>query len=489
MNNRGKAIKDWLSNRENLILLGILAISFAVRLYYFFLTKNQALWWDEAEYMLKAKSIALGTPATGFWEGRPILFSVILSGFYYLGLGEISIRIALLLVSLASVYLVYYIGRKLFDKKIGLISAFLYSLFYLNLFYSVRIMVDVLSLTLGLLAFAFYLSENKRLIWPIIPILVIATLIRFPSFFFFIILLMFILINEGFAALKKKEYWVSAVIGTITLIPYLIWSQIKFGNALYAIFYAGEGAVSGITLSSAFAVFMQYINSFPSYLHIILLIFFIIGLILFYDVLLGLDLVRKHKLLKNKSFILIWIVLILGYFGFAVSHFEDRYIFGAFPAIFYIIALGINKTVEVVKKYDKYISVGVLTIVVLGGGFQLIKSSDQIIKERVDSFGPVKEAGLWIKEHTNPGDKIMVRSHPQNTYYSERESYTIPIDEESFIGNFTEIKPKYLIISLFDSPTDQKWWGYNINYTKYGLTGIKGIPQSQPILVIYKTSY
>jgi len=489
MDERAKKIKSWLSVRENQVLIGIIVLAFAIRLYYFFLTKGQALWWDEAEYMLKAKSIALGTPDTGWWVGRPILFSAILSGFYFLGLGEISIRFALILVSVLSVYLVYYIGKKLFNENTGLISSFLYSMFYLNLFYSVRIMVDVLSLTLGLLAFSFYISGKKRLIWAIIPVLVIATLIRFPSFFFFVILLIYMFMNEGISLLKKKDYWFSAIFGIIIALPYLIWSQIKFGSPLYAVLYAGEGAVSGITFSSGFAVFMEYIKNMPSYLHSVLVIMLVLGLFWFYDMILGFDMVKTNKELRNKAFLLIWIAIITLYFGFFVSHFEDRYIFGAFPAIFFIIAIGIISLGEYTKKYVKNGFAVVVIILVLVGGYQLVNHSNEIIKDRISSFEEVKEAGLWVKDYTNSGDKIMIRSHPQNTYYSERASYSISNDENDFVSNFTEIKPKYVIISSYDSPQDMNWWGYSINTSKYGLIAVKGIPEKQPVLIIFKTSF
>ncbi|MEM3074692.1 MAG: hypothetical protein QW727_02000 [Candidatus Pacearchaeota archaeon] len=55
---RKQKIKNWLSDKHNLVLFGILIFAFIIRLYYFALTKNQPLWWDEAEYMSAAKSYA-----------------------------------------------------------------------------------------------------------------------------------------------------------------------------------------------------------------------------------------------------------------------------------------------------------------------------------------------------------------------------------------------------------------------------------------------
>jgi len=41
-------IKIWLKDPYNLVILGVIIFAFAIRLYYFSLTKNQPRWWDEA---------------------------------------------------------------------------------------------------------------------------------------------------------------------------------------------------------------------------------------------------------------------------------------------------------------------------------------------------------------------------------------------------------------------------------------------------------
>ena len=37
--------------KENFVLIVILLFGFILRLYYLILTKNQAVWWDEGEYL------------------------------------------------------------------------------------------------------------------------------------------------------------------------------------------------------------------------------------------------------------------------------------------------------------------------------------------------------------------------------------------------------------------------------------------------------
>jgi len=396
---RKEKIKNWFRNPYNLGIILILIFAFAVRLYYFSLTQDQAVWWDEAEYLLKAKSIALGTPETGFWYGRPIMFSVILSFFYLFGLGEITIRFFILLISLATILLIYLVGKQLFNKKLALIAALLFSLVYINLFYTMRIMNDVPHLFLGLLAFYFFFTKKPKLIWFVFPILALATLIRFTSFFFFIILAVYIISTEGLRAFKNKHYWISGFLAILVALPYLIWSQLKFSSPLYAVTTAGGGAVTGLSLSYGISNLKQYLFTFPSYFHSVLLILFLLGIVLFVDVFMGFDLIfkNKNKKIAKKFLLLIWIIIPLLYFGFGVSHYEDRYIFMAFPSIFFIIAFAIIAIQTSLSKYNKKIALAVVILVIIAGGFQLLQHSDGIIKARTSSYGPVKEAGFLDK--------------------------------------------------------------------------------------------
>ena len=52
------SIKSWLKDPHNLTFLGIMVLALVIRLYYFVLTKNQPLWWDESDYMAYAKTLA-----------------------------------------------------------------------------------------------------------------------------------------------------------------------------------------------------------------------------------------------------------------------------------------------------------------------------------------------------------------------------------------------------------------------------------------------
>ena len=114
-----KLIK-WLKNPHNIALLIILIFAFSLRFYFLSQTIDQPLWWDESEYMLKAKSIAFGTTDTGWFQFRPVIFPYIAAMFLKIGLGAIGIKVLWTLLSCGGVLLMYLVGRKLFNKKIAL---------------------------------------------------------------------------------------------------------------------------------------------------------------------------------------------------------------------------------------------------------------------------------------------------------------------------------------------------------------------------------
>ena len=479
-------------DKKKIYQLGIvllLIVSGIFYVYYYILTKNQAVWWDEAEYLLKAKNIAFSTPETGFWEGRPILFSIILAGLFKIGFSEGSIRLLLLFVSIGTVWLVYLFGKKLYDEKIGLIAGALYASFYLSIFYSMRIMVDVLHLTFGLAGIMCFLSRKKWAVRLSLPLIAIATLIRFPSFLFAIILIIYIFITEGSSAMKNKEYWISAALGLAVGIPYLLWSKIKYGSAFHAISVAGGGATEGITISSGFGILKQYLGTFPGYLGVFLLLIFIISFItLLIKTAISFDLIIKKKApeLNKNILILLFIIIPLFYFSFQVSHYEDRYLIIAFPAIFCCIAQCFDTIKRVIeKRSSSRVAIIIIIIAVIAGSFQLILHSSEITQSRIDSYRQIKESSIWIKEHSIETERIITKSVPQTTYYSERESYSFSNTEQEFDGNFTELKSRYVVVSLFEKYPE---WAYTPEFpAKYNLTVARVYESGgQPALIIYE---
>src|SRR3989344_6583926 len=146
---KGK-VKSWIKNPFNFAFLGIMLIAFSLRLYYFFITKNQALWWDELSYG--------GIAKTNFFYGylgnapemiineikiRPPLLPLLWSLLLKIGSTEAISKFFLELIpSVLSVILVYIIGKKIYDKKTALISSFILAISWMHIFYTMRMLTS-----------------------------------------------------------------------------------------------------------------------------------------------------------------------------------------------------------------------------------------------------------------------------------------------------------------------------------------------------------
>src|SRR3989344_5574499 len=159
-------IKKWLGDYENLVLLAVIIFAIFLRLYYFFLTKNQPFWWDEASYGIIAKSFISST-----WDTnplviseriiRPLLLSFVWAGLMLVNIPEAGSRFILEIIpSIISVFFVYLIGKEIYNKRVGIISAFIFSVLWIDIFYSMRILTDTPCLTFMFASIYYFILES-----------------------------------------------------------------------------------------------------------------------------------------------------------------------------------------------------------------------------------------------------------------------------------------------------------------------------------------
>ncbi len=456
-------IKKWFKDPYNLALVGILVFAFCLRLYYFILTKNQPLWWDEAEYMLKAKHFAFGTPDTGWFSLRPLLLPLVGAVFFKIGIGELGIRISWLFISVANVFLIFLLGKELFNKKIGLLASFLYVPFYLDMFYANRILVDLPQIFFILLGALFLVKyclseqENKKFGYFIFPVLFLGALMRFTVGVFIITVAIFFILFYRLKILKKKELIISGVIGIFLFCPYLIYAWISYGNPFHA--FVGAFTAERSPKDTPIHVFMSYIKYFPHYTDWILTIIFLVGLIfILYNIFVRLG-TKFTKNIQKFTFLILWILIPMIYFGFFVNHFEDRYIFMIFPSVFLIIAFSLDLIMKNLKKHNKALSLIFIILILCIGFYHMFTYSNFIIKAKLNTYNDLKNVGIWIKDHSNPNDIILAAGIPQITYYSERATYSHAKTLEQELQKIKNKKIKYLVVSNWERSPD---WIYEL---------------------------
>ncbi len=489
-------IKKFFSNKNNLYLIGILLFALILRLLY--LTINKSLWWDEAEYLSIAKHWAFGIPFN-----ISILRALYLPAFaaflYKLGANELTFRIIEMIISLGAVYGTYLLGKEMYNEKIGLISSFIMSFFWLVLFYTARIMVDIPALTFSLFTLYFFWvgyvnKKSKYNLWWMGFFGALAIMMKFTAGLVVLVILIYLIINEKLNFLKNKNLWIGVFIGFLTTLPYLIYSLIKYKTI-------GIIAASGV-YGQAIRL-KEYIAQFPDVFYSpipyiggvhILLILFLIGLILvLINLIIGFDLIKNDNKLKSDFMNILVILTVFTYHAFFIGMVESRYLIFIFPSTFFIISNLLIGFYDKLKLHHKEIAIGIIIIILGISAYQQINYANSLIKYKSLGQIQLKEAGLWIKENSNKNDVIFNSAWPQNTYYSEREtiSYNVFNTTQQFSDEFNRVKPKYIVLTGLERQPEWslKWVQENQNKLKPVQIYFLDQEQKQPIVIIYEPIY
>jgi hypothetical protein len=464
-----KYIMNWLKDPYNKVFLAIFIIAVAVRIYFLDITISQPVWWDAADYLTEAKVLAgkLAIPYF-FTPRRTFLLPLLWAGLLKLGFGEISFRILEFLFSVISVPAMYMIGKKMFDKKIALMSSFLLAVFWMHLFYSNRLMTEVPSLAFLLFSLYFfweaYTKKNEKMYiwWGIF--LGLAFLTRAGTFVMFAVFPLFLLITEKTKVFKNKYLWLGALCTAGLMASFFIFSSVKQHLNAVAYFLAltpdtVPGGLTRLQGLMGFSGIGEYAALMPHYFGTVLLILFGLGVLLFlFHTLVGFDIIMKRKSAAYDKFLLILLFALVPFIFQALfyNHSEDRYLMNAFPAFFIMLAFGLSKVEGALKKYNKYIGTFLIITLLIVGAYWQLSYGNLIITGKASSYSQIEEAGLWIKANSDLSSIIVTRSVPQTTYYAERQVFDVPTSDNQtdFEKMIADSKPDYLELSLFESYPD-----------------------------------
>jgi len=470
LESRKAYVKKWFKNPYFVVLLLIILLAIGARVY-FFNANHGNHWYDESIYAMKSKVMA----NEGFTEGmishgwhRGFIMEIFWSLFFKVGLADNAMRLSELILSVLAVLLTYLIGKELCNKKVALIAAVFMSVFWLNLFYTARIMLTIPTLFFWTLTcYLFWIGYVKKKVnWIILILIPIFIIGMFTSLLYApiaIFLGVFLLITDKFAFLKNKKVYLSLFLGALILIPYILWAHANIGNGLaYWTATLSVGATYDETFSANSGI-MGYVNFFPTYLGTFLLVLFLIGLVKFADLFLGPDLLLKgNKKLQKKLFIFLWIVVTILANAILVPAFSvDYYLMQIFPAVFLVLGEGIMFVGNIVKKYQKQAGIALIIVFVIIGAVIQLKMANTMITYKADSFGDVRASALWIKQDSkDPNDFVFSPSGVMTEYFSEREVLQYPQNESEFDILVNEKNPKYMIVSIYERPPQ---WTFDYN--------------------------
>jgi len=470
-----RKFSKWFSDPYNKGFFWILILAAVLRIIVFQITKNQGLWWDEAGYLAYAKQVAFGWDWTIMWNPhKPVLFSWLMAPIYKFGIGEIGVRIFILLMSIAAVWLVYLTAKEFFDKKIALFSSFLMSVFWVHLFFTGRLLVELPSTTLFLASLYFFArgyikKENPKFIWWFGISFALAFLMRVSYGILIIPFILYFFMEEKMKVFKNKNLWITLLLIVLIISPMIIWLFANYQeNPIGTFLGIGKNVAPELGRLTTGMHVKGIWPSFADLLYVlqpILLIIFIIGALLYFaDILLGFDLIFKkdNPEIRKRLFILILILIQLIAFGWFRAYIEQRDKMPIIIFLFAIAGFGLFKIRDYIAKEKqnilKFLNIIILLLVLFIGYGQMHfvlnsgESGTMSVKTSASSsYNLLKEIGLWMNGYSAKGAVIISAALPEMQYYTEREvhpfdawDYGVPKTENESKADMQSIKTEFI---------------------------------------------
>jgi 4-amino-4-deoxy-L-arabinose transferase-like glycosyltransferase len=494
---RKKEITTRLKKPSNLLLVAIILLAIILRFNNVIKTEGQALWWDEAEYGSTAKKWALGV-GYDLNPQRPPLFQFFWAILLSLGSSELFIKIFLVVIpSIFLVYVTYLLGKEMYDYKVGLIAAFLSATSWTYLFWSSRFQPDFFSMTFQILSILFmwkyWKNENTKHIIASGLFAALGAYFKISALLVPMTFFVFILLRDKFKALSKKDYYIFAATYLVTLVPYFIWAKYELGRWSGFLESGYSNQVVNPTNPFAWNTIKFFFTLTEGPWGLIFFIF-LLGVILSLKFFLYFDVMikDKNKICDPNLFGIIAFIVSAAFYIFYIRGIEDRWIFLWVPFLFFFVGVALNFIFNLTKKYNKFIAILIVLVILLIGGFSQDNHANKLIKDKEESYIPVKLGGSWIKDNSGKEALVFTQSQTQTTYYAERKISSISrfmnsTEFESFINNTNETE-KLLMVSIFEyhPPWIHEWISNNQNRLTPLQAYFADEAKTQPVLVIYK---
>lgn len=415
--------KDQTINRNHLkesrstIWLGlILLLGLALR---FYDLGAESYWIDEMSTVVEGQQDILELVTSGRLDQPPAYYFPFNLWVTTFGTSEISTRAFSALIGIGSIWLLYFVGQKLFGKTVGLIAAFLMAISEFQIYHSQQARFYIFFEFTALLSFLFFILvlENKRRIFFVLYGITSIAMIYSHAFG------LFILAGQGlFLVLNWKRYkdillawFVCQAVIFIGLIPYFY--PLVIGGVGGSVDTNIGGLAAPLLKDPIRSMYRFILSARGERSWQVMLINYsvagaalIIGLAFYFrregkDYLLNaarsvLPDLQEVPDMRTKVFLLsCWLMapIVLPFiFSFVVGPmYSDRYTISAAPAFYLLLALGlftIRKLVPIM------ISLGVLVIMIAPS---LAYYYERDVHEQWD------EAAIYVQENSNPNDVIV----------------------------------------------------------------------------------
>ena len=455
----------WLKDPWHVALVLIIIFGILLRIKYY--NVNTGVWWDEGEYLAKAKNWAFGTVMpNNYWTARPVTLTLLWALLLKLGGSVTLIRfLTELLPSVGTLVMMYLLGKEMYNKKVGVIATAMISVFWLHVFFTARLLMDLPGLFFSLVTIycfwkGFVKHQGAKYIYLTIIFFLLTALTKYNDGVIILPFLLILLIKDRLSFLKNKVLWIATGLClTLIFVPYLLFNYLSFGDALPALTtYILNAKTSAIQQFEApayyvFGYFQQFLLDFWFW-------FFIASLLLLWRLLFSLDLLVKRKNLDslNDLFCVFLIAFPMIFFVFVYKFAVHQYLFLMTPALFLLMARGTVEIDHFLSKYHKYLGIAAIVLILVIGGYAQLKHGVGLIENKKDTYKELRDAGLWIKKHTGPAEPVMLTSNQMEFgVFAERRIVSEGDNLSHFEEHLTDERPQYLVLSLMSDNPNYPW--------------------------------
>ncbi len=326
-------------------IIAILLISFFLRLAFAY--AEPVKWWDETVYASLGwdlKSNPLHYSFDGGWSDyvpgdwpkagyrAPLLPYMLGVMFFFFGQNMILLNCLMPLIGTLNVLLIYLLGKKLFTEKIGLYAAVFLAFMPVHVFYSGKLLTDVLSTTMITLSvFLFVLWSEKRdnkFASLTGAVTALAVLSRYVSILLLPIFFVFLLVKErNINFIKSKSFLLMLLSFLLVLLPWLVYGYYEYSNPLGWFLHSGTSA----GYWGVFKSWHEILPYFPA----------MFSIAIFLAVFGMAKLIKNYSKEKNILF-LIWFFIFLVFSLFMLPYKEERYFMQITPPLAVMAAIGVD---------------------------------------------------------------------------------------------------------------------------------------------------
>ncbi len=418
-----KAKADFFQQNKEIFLI----ILFFIILQVYFFSGFSYVSWDESVYIGMAKHI-YSFGKVGLWEDlRPWALPLFIGPFWKLGVNIITFSKAVILVfSCLAIYLVYRLGKEIFDKKTGLLASTILSITPVFFFYSTKILTEIPSVFFALLS--TYLFAKKRFFYSGL-FAGISFLTKFPQIIlavlFVISLLIFRSNKEQKKRQKKEQKFLDArnfITGLFLIILLSILLNISFYKNPVHTFVKAAPHQANI-LSSESNSYLYYIfelakNNFL-YVFVIFPVYFVF---------------RTRQ--KSKELLTVILLVFLIYFS-VIPNRQLRFSILFIPFMSILSAAGIFLAMQRIKKYGPALIIFIF-LLILGSSTIVLKDISYynwVVAKEPEKFSGVhkilenEKKGYVLTTDPIPAAYTDLKFIP--FYYSVDEGYAVFLEKEA----------------------------------------------------------